>query len=207
MEQIIFVVLVAIVALLRFLMQLAEKKRNQEAAKRVRSAPQVNAPVQRAPADSEEERVQKFFEALGVPAPNAPPPKAAPRRVVPKTPREPKRTIMPVDPFPVPRLKIPRQEESAPPSLPPVVPVLPAAPQPIVTTQPREQRSKPVFEVTELVWGEEDAAPLISTSTPPEQTWAARLGTAENLRDAIVLREIFGPPRGLQLSGLTTSER
>jgi hypothetical protein len=31
-----------------------------------------------------------------------------------------------------------------------------------------------------------------------EQSWAIRLATAEGLRSAIILREIFGPPRSMR---------
>ncbi|MDQ6860469.1 MAG: hypothetical protein M3032_04845, partial [Verrucomicrobiota bacterium] len=108
MEQIFFVVLVGIVALLRFVMQRAEQKRNREAARRVSPTSQPNAPVPRAGAESEEERIRRFMEALGVPAPNAPPPKTPPPRVMPKTARPPKK-ILPVDPFPTPRVEVSRE--------------------------------------------------------------------------------------------------
>src|SRR3954451_15875073 len=99
MENIFFLVLVAVVGLLRFIMQVAEKKRNAEAEKR------SGVPPSRAPAQTEEERIRKFFEALGVPTSADPPPKVQPRQV-PKTPRA-KRPILPVDPFPQPRTLLP----------------------------------------------------------------------------------------------------
>src|SRR4051812_10769490 len=101
MENIFFLVLVAVVGLLRLVMHAAEKKRNSEATKRS-TAPSPNAPPSRAPVQSEEERIRKFFEALGVPTSANPPPKVQPRPVTPK-PSRPKRPILPVDPFPRPR--------------------------------------------------------------------------------------------------------
>nr|MDQ3315335.1 hypothetical protein [Verrucomicrobiota bacterium] len=78
MENIFFLVLVAVVGLLRWAMQAAETKRNAEAQKRS-DTPPPNAPIVRAPVQSEEERVRKFFEALGVPSTSAPPPRVQPR--------------------------------------------------------------------------------------------------------------------------------
>src|SRR3982751_5638924 len=107
MEQILFAALVLVVGLIRVIMNVAEKKRNAQAAKGAAPQPQqANAPVQRAPADSEEERIRRFMEALGVPT-NTPPPKAPRRVVTPKAAAPPRRKIMPVDPFPAPRAELP----------------------------------------------------------------------------------------------------
>src|SRR3954463_8221151 len=115
MENIFFLVLVAMVGLLRLIMHAAEKKRNSDATKQS-AAPATNAPPSRAPSQTEEERIRKFFEALGVPTSAAPPPKVQPRQISPKTPRA-KRPILPVDPFPQPRTL-----------LPPLVPTPPLVP-------------------------------------------------------------------------------
>lgn len=198
MEQIFFAILVLIVGLLRVIMNVAEKKRNAEAAKRAATQPQeANAPVQRAPADSEEERIRRFMEALGVPT-NAPPPKAPRRVVTPKatTPRRPK--IMPVDPFPAPRVNLPPPlpaivEEPAPP------PIITPPAQPTLTTA-TTATPLPTFEVADVQWGRETSAEgLVGQQViAPDQNWAARLATPDRLRDAIIIREIFGAPRGLQ---------
>src|SRR5947209_403504 len=149
MEQILFAALVLVVGLLRVIMNVAEKKRNAEAAKRAAPQPQLpNAPVQRAPADSEEERIRRFMEALGVPT-NLPPAKAPRRVVVPKPAAPPRRKIMPVDPFPAPRVKL------APPP-----PVVVEAPAPSITppvaptiTTTTVATTVPAFEVAEVEWG------------------------------------------------------
>ncbi|MFL6539252.1 MAG: hypothetical protein ACJ8HU_00660 [Chthoniobacterales bacterium] len=204
MEQILFAALVLVVGLLRVIMNVAEKKRNAEAAKRAAPQPQLpNAPVQRAPADSEEERIRRFMEALGVPA-NVPPAKPPRRVVTPKatTPTRPK--IMPIDPFPAPRVNLP-------PPLPPVI-VEEPAPAPFIAppAQPAIKTATaattvPTFEVADIEWGREESAHQTAAASlvrqdvvAPDQSWAARLATPERLRDAVIIREIFGAPRGLQ---------
>ncbi|HEY0370235.1 MAG TPA: hypothetical protein VGC85_11605 [Chthoniobacterales bacterium] len=209
MEQIVFVILVAAVALLRFAMQAAEKKRNAEAARGGAAKPQqANAPVQRAPSETEEERVRRLMEALGMPT-NTPPPREPRRVIVPKTERAPRRKIMPVDPFPAGRTGVPPNPVA---SLPPVVVAAPVLSPPRAITTPAQTSvtaapTAQVFEVHDLNWPSEGAtSPPTSTRSalvtqdvfPAPQSWATRLATPESLRDAVVIREIFGPPRSLQ---------
>src|SRR3954471_20243714 len=150
MEQILFAALVLVVGLIRVIMNVAEKKRNEQAAKRAASQPQQpNAPVQRAPANSEEERIRRFMEALGVPT-NVPPPKAPRRVVTPKATTPPRPKIMPVDPFPAPRVNLPSPppviaEASAP--APARLRTPPA--QPTITTTTEATRV-PTFEVADI---------------------------------------------------------
>ena len=225
MEQIFFLVLLALVGLVRWLVQAAEERKNAEAAKRAGQKEQPNAPVERAPAQSEEERIRRFMEALGVPTTAAPPPvpKVLPRTAEPKQqPREPKRKVMPVDPFPVPRTRraepppvvvVPPPVVVAPRPLP--VDSAPAAPAPRTTVVPAPvvatvQRAAPEFEVAEIDWQSEDPSltGLVTSAVgavrqdvvAADRGWATRLATPESLRDAIVLREVFGPPLGMQLS-------
>ncbi|MEY2508521.1 MAG: hypothetical protein QOH01_2850 [Verrucomicrobiota bacterium] len=132
---------------------------------------------------TEEERIRKFLEALGQPRGSTPPKVTPrPRPVVPKI-------------FPrLPPLK------TAPPPLPaePFVPVPPPLP-----VQSMSARSAPDFEVREV---------LRQTSSEPVARPAAvrfdpriKLGTPQDLRTAIILREIFGPPRSLQPVDLTSA--
>ena len=221
MEQIFFLILLAFVGLIRWIVQAAEEKKNAEAAKRAAQKEQPNAPIERAPAQSEEERIRRFMEALGVPTTSAPPAKPPAREVpptAPPKPREPKRKVLPVDPFPIPRTRLPEPPVITTP--PPVVvvppPVVAEAPAPaawrttvitapVVTTV---QRTAPEFEVAELDWQTEEAtqatsgtaggAPVRQDVVAADRSWAARLATPESLRDAIVLREIFGAPRSMQ---------
>lgn len=191
MENILFLILVAVVGLLRVVFQTLEKKRNAEAQKRD-AAPSSAAPV-RPTGESEEERVRKFFEALGVPPSSAEPQQKPSRAITPKTPA-PRRKILPVDPFPVPRSAVP---------IPPLIVVSPEAkdiapaqraptPEPQGFIAPvRAKRAPATFVVDQL---EESAR----RKDFADENWAARLATRQGVRDAIVLREIFGPPRSMQ---------
>ena len=225
MENIFFLALLAVVGLLRWLSQMAEQKRNKE-AERAAQDPAPNAPIPRAPVDSEEERIRKFMEALGVPTTTARP-EVPPRETPPQAPPR-KPPLMPVDPFPKPRPIFPRvpapTQESAPGRLPPLIP---PTPTPVPTITGVEPPPLPTRETTMLaepagrkagVRGavserdayqldqesgyqdrtSEDAAQLAKGQAAPSLSLAARLATQQGLRDAIVLREIFGPPRSMQ---------
>ena len=218
MEQLLFLALLAVVGLLRWFSQMAEERRNREAEKRT-GPPPPNTPIQRAPAETEEERMRRFMEALGVPsAPpverkqTPPPPPAQPR---------PTRKTLPVDPFPAPRggLPVPPVVPTpAPPPLPqtppriprrPAVPATPRLPtrETTVLADAPSPRSAADFEVRDIddVAADVTQAPAArgrragaKPAVAAPSTLAARLATAEGLRDAIVLREIFGPPRSMQ---------
>lgn len=201
MENIFFLVLVAVVGLLRWLSHAAENKRNAEAAKRAGTPPaqETATPTQGAP-QTEEERIRKFLEALGVPA-TAPPPKMQPRQITPKT-SPVSRKIQPIDPFPAPRdrgSELPPPVASAPPPLPPVATATAVAtPLPTLETSMLRQatatrsRTASEFEVQDLGSGSS-----IGGRFAPA-TLMAQLTTKSGLRDVIVLREIFGPPRSMQ---------
>ena len=238
MEQLLFLALVGVVGLLRWFSQMAEEKRNREAEKRT-ATPPANAPVPRAPAETEEERIRRFMEALGVPTSNAPIPKVAPKVETPKpAPAAPpsKRGGMPVDPFPLPRggfplppvvvapapLPQPPRPVAPPPLVPPPPSVTPAAPPPLPTREttvmadpsqrrPTREVRGAEFEVRDISDAAYEVAELPGTGNTRRaaregaapSSIAARLANPQGLRDAIVLREIFGPPRSMQPLDLT----
>ena len=180
MENYFFLILVAVVGLLRWLSQAAENKRNAETTKR-NVAPQT-----------EEDRARKFLEALGVPTVNTPPPRVAPRPITPR-PAPAGRKFLPVDPFPVPRGRVnePRSPVVAAP------PPLPTAITP-VSKIPPEPTPAPVPALTSGFEVQEIGANVPTQSDSRVATLAARLATPQGLREAMVLREIFGPPRSMQ---------
>jgi hypothetical protein len=219
MEQIFFLILLAVIGLIRWLSQVAEDRKNAQAERQAgKPSANVPTPVTRAPAQTEEERIRKFMEALGVPTSSAPPPPVQPRPAERKA-AQPDRKFLPVDPFPVPQMRRPQ-------ALPPVVvappvtqaPPAPATPPPLPTREttvfaepvrsPAAQHaSSAAFEVQDLdAAAAEDQARnrglttgvRAAKSAQDVTSVAARLANAQGLRDAIVLREIFGPPRSMQ---------
>jgi hypothetical protein len=164
------------------------------------------------------------MEALGVPTESAPPP--PPRTPPPRVPSAPSREqrppptpkVRPIDPFPVPRTtsRPPAPPTQPPPIIPPVAPppaydrpLRPRREQPTYTTTPRKpetvRRAASAFEVQDLSLEIADDFPPtpfgdepVATGALPTGGFRARLATPEGLREAIVLREIFGPPRSMQ---------
>ena len=151
-------------------------------------------PVPRAEAQSEEERIRRFMEALGQPVSSRPPPPVVPRTSAPR------QTALPH----LPPLRSPQPPlRTAPPPLPPPPPSITRASQPPQLPR-RIFQPAPVkdagFEVRDL-----DAASLQDPSrddpraaVKPPENFLSTLTSREGLRSAIVLREIFGPPRSLQ---------
>ena len=211
LDNLLFFLLIAVAALFQLLSKTISKARKSD-SNEVSSSPrpQTPQPVQRAPRESDADRIRKFLEALGQPPSSSPPPPVLPRTDIPP------RRLAPVQPPPViPGMwRLPRQRpekpdvskrDSAPleqPSglqqiVPPPVPA-PAAPafevheafpverhQPSIATIPVESYSgSKAFEIAKRVDFKMDIATLLTSNS--------------SLREAILLREILGTPRGLQ---------
>jgi hypothetical protein len=166
-----------------------------QAGKNVSQPPKTPAqPIPRSDTRSEEERVRRFLEALGQP-PGAKPPPSVARR---STPREAVSHVPPPVRSPLPPLTT-------------VPPPLPIAMESSAEPPPIPQRIEPRkftpaiagdtrFEIR-ASGGADDPASLsrrADVSLADKSGLLARLATKQTLRDAIVLREIFGPPRSLQ---------
>jgi hypothetical protein len=170
-------ILIAVVGLIRWLISNAKA-----GAKNTQPPPTPSQPIERGgETQSEEERIRKFLEALGQPAGSSPPTKVAPRprAVVPKI-------------FPsLPPLK------TKPPPLPPEL-ATPPPPPPL----PARRSAAPTRTIAEFQV--QDFARQTSSEPSPAQPRRVagnariNLGTPQDLRTAIVLREVFGPPRSLQ---------
>lgn len=172
----IILIIVVAAALLRWLSQ------KSDAAKPDPERPTVpDQPIPRGgETQTEEERVRRFLEALGQPAGSRPPPKVAPKR---ETPAHMFPTLPPLTTAPPPLPTSPMPTAQAPPP----VPI-----QRRVFTPAAMQEGG--FEVRDL------GAQASGSETPrriPEQGFLG-LRSNQDLRSAIVLREIFGPPRSLQ---------
>jgi hypothetical protein len=190
---ILFIVLAA--ALLRWLSQ------KSDAAKPDPERPKVpNQPIPRCgETQTEEERIRRFLEALGQPATSTPPPKVTRRSTVPK------REVLPhVPPFksPLPPLT------TVPPPLattPPPLPTSPASTTQVPLPSPLERVFKPAiaqqagFEVRDLgAYVLSDLSPVDRRAAAEQRGFSLKFASTQDLRSAIILREIFGPPRSLQ---------
>jgi hypothetical protein len=210
LDNLLFFLLIAVAALFQLLSKAISKARKSDSNETSSSpGPQTPRPIQRAPRESDADRIRKFLEALGQPPSSTPPPPVAPRTDIPA------RRLAPVQPPPViPGMwRLPRQrpekpdvsqKESAPREQPnrlqqivpsPVPP--PAAPafevheglpvelqQPPITTRPVEAYAA--------------AAQTIAKRADFRMNLATLLASKSSLRDAILLREILGQPRGLR---------
>jgi hypothetical protein len=185
-DTVVFVALVLIASFFRWISKQAEKaKRGSE--QQGPAAPARPGPVERND-ESDTERVRRFLEALGQPS-SAPPPPPAPRRVVRPSekrvlsPRE-RKIFSPLPPLTTVPPPLPTETQTFVPPLilaevtPPLAPVL------------REQ-TKPSMLLP-------IAFPETMRESPMRAEVARLLSSSAGLRDAIVLREIFGPPRSLQ---------
>jgi hypothetical protein len=156
---------------------------------------QPNESSPRSPAESEEERVRKFLEALGVPPGTMPPPPVKRRPVKPRraspteappAPRKVRRSF--VQPLP-PLVTTP--EELAPPAqtFEPTPPPQPFPEEVVVRVEPLQEPVEP------------RAIPPLArapAATVPSSSLRVLLRNRDSLRQAIILREILGLPRGLQ---------
>lgn len=183
-----FILLVIAASIIRWLWQ------KSQAEKENADRPVVpDQPIPRGgESQSEEDRIRRFLEALGQPPGTAPPPKVAPRR---------------------------RVEPTVFPTLPPlttVPPPLPPSPAPVSQAPPLLPMAERIFQPTivqETAFEVRDLSTQTSTGPFAERgrmdaeqsSLRSKLATPQGLRTAIILREIFGPPRSLQPPDLVSS--
>jgi hypothetical protein len=210
LDNLLFLLLIAVAALFQLLSKAISKAGKSDSNQTSSSPkPETPRPLQRAPRESDADRIRKFLEALGQPPTSAPPPPVAPRTNVPP------RRLAPVQPPPVimPRAwRLPgehreksevsqrenapleqpsRLQEIVPPPLPPpampgfeVHEALPIELQSSIFKTPIESGATASQEVVKRAGSKRDIATL--------------LGSKSSLREAILIREVLGPPRGLQ---------
>lgn len=163
--------------------------------------PRAGGPaVRRTPAaNSEEERMRKLMEALGVPPGNVPPRRVAPRAQTPERPLAPVRP--PASPMydigPRPRRRsIPAEAAPVRPREVVVVQAPPPVAAPARPAAPAPESAPLEPAVAEFLQTETIQTPFPAVRSPAADV-RALLRTNATLRDAIVLREVLGPPRGL----------
>jgi hypothetical protein len=202
LDNLLFLLFVAIAIFFQILTRAATKagRRPGDTKRRSTSLPQTQRPAPRGPDETDEERIRKFLEALGQPTTSKPPEPVQPR------PTYQRPTVLPHVPPPL-RSPLPPLK-TRPPDLPREI-KLPGqiTPTPEARTFPRKVAAAPVFEVQQgppllepISKAEVRAAfqPIAPQSSTKTYDIATLLGSTSGLRDAIILREIFGPPRSLQ---------
>jgi hypothetical protein len=209
LDNLIFLVLIAVAALFQLLSKAVNKAGKSDSNETPSSPkPQTPRPIQKAPRESDADRIRKFLEALGQPPSSTPPPPVVPRADIPPRP------LAPVQPPPVimPRAwRLPGEQRERPdvsqrktiPTQQPTRFVPPPVPPP----------ATPAFEVhgglpadlqqapTITIPVEGDAAPRsleVAKRADYKMDIATLLASKSSLREAILLREILGTPRGLQ---------
>src|SRR5712691_2404772 len=203
LDNLLFLLLVAVALLFQLLAKAAAKTGRDTTKRRSTSAPRTPPPVPRPPEDSEEKRIRKFLEALGQPTTSKPPAPVSP------WPTYERPVVLPhLPPFgsPLPPLT------TRPPDLPRKIQL----PRQITPTYQAKTFAPKVAEPAKFEIHEGQIAPEsppiiktpaeaysiatqpISKPGPTETNIAALLRSTSSLRNAIILREIFGPPRSLQ---------
>ena len=205
LDNLLFLLFVALAIFFQILTRAASKGRRRpgDTTRRSTSPSQMSRPLSDDADETDEQRIRKFLEALGQPTTSKPPAPVAPR------PTYQRPVVLPhVGPMksPLPPLK------TRPPDLPREI-KLPGQITPTRearTFQPRVAEA-PAFEIQQ---GPPLPEPLpviktaaeayaIATQPIPKSAEAkidiaTLLRSTSGLRNAIILREIFGPPRSLQ---------
>jgi hypothetical protein len=212
-QNIIFIIIAAIIGISRLVSRISEesKKQSQRRRQPPQSAPprpQIPQPIQRARPKTDEERVREFLEALGQPAGAAPPPKIQPRTQVSPRPLAPVQPPASMRPFGKPEFRTWREQAKeivvlqqptkiAPPEIKPViVPSVPAeANEPGAWIAQEEAQTGAATKMAIA-----RAADRASVQASADIIWKRALRSPNAARTAIVLREILGPPRGVQVS-------
>jgi len=183
LDNLLFLLFVAVAIFFQILTRAATKTRKRPGDTTRRSTPpsQMSRPISGDADETDEQRIRKFLEALGQPTTSKPPAPVAPRptyqrpTVLPHVPPPMKSPLPPLTTRPpdlAREIKLPGQ---GPP---------PLEPGPVIKTAAAEE-----YEI---------ATQPISKSAETRIDIAGMLGSTSGLRDAIILREIFGPPRSLQ---------
>jgi hypothetical protein len=207
LDNLLFLLLIGMAALLRLLASKAgdAKKKSREPEQTSTMAPRPTQPIARAPAESDAERIRKFLEALGQPASSEPPPPIEPRRPTYEKPI----VVSHVPPFasPLPPLttrppdlprerRLPRQITETPQQAKPLKREIAAAPVFEIQKQQTQTEAPPAIKTPAEAYA--IASQPKSDSGQTEISVAVLLRSPSGLRNAIILREIFGPPRSLQ---------
>jgi hypothetical protein len=201
LENLLFLLLLVVAGLFQLLGRAARKANTDETERTSKSPPRARKPIPRGGRESDQDRIRKLFEALGQPS-ASPQPRPAQNR---PTYRRP--LVLP---------RVPPLASPLPPLVtrPPEVPnetQIPVGTPPLPSQQPQTPLARPQFQVTETEAPPEllpvvAAAPVREVRIQPQNALARSnvnvttlLRSPLGLRDAVIVREILGPPRGLRM--------
>jgi hypothetical protein len=190
LDNLLFLLLVAVAVLFQFLAKRVAKT-GKDQRKRT-STSRTPGPIPRAPTESDEDRIRKLLEALGQPPTSRPPPLVVPLTDIPSRPLA--RVQPPISPLSQLRREKSRKRDVIPKEIPP--PRLVRGSEEIV---PPKITAAPTFEVHEAREAYTAATRTIAKTEERRTDIATLLASKTGLRDAMILREILGPPRGLRM--------
>jgi hypothetical protein len=211
-QNIIFIIIAAIIGISRLVSRISENARKQDQRKpppRARAQP-TTQPVPRTPPKTDEQRVREFLEALGQAPGSTPPAKVQPRTQIPPRPVAPVQPPASMRPFAKPEFRTWREQAKeivvlqqpakiASPEIKRVVvpPIVAAAGEnePGAWIAPEQPQTG---TATKMASARTDDQPSVRASA--DTVWKQALRSPNAARTAIILREIFGPPRGVQSS-------
>jgi hypothetical protein len=214
LDNLLFFLLIAVAALFQLLSKTIGKAKKSDSNETSSSpTPQAPRPIQRAPRESDADRIRKFLEALGQPPSSTPPSPVLPRTDIPPRP------LAPVQPPPAltrvwrrPRQRAEKpdlsQTENVPLQqsgglqqiVPPVVPASAAATFEVQAAFPVEPQQPSIIKTA--VESYATASQVVAKRAGSKRDIATLLGSKSSWREAILIREILGPPRGLQAMDL-----
>jgi hypothetical protein len=210
LDNLLFFLLIAVAALFQLFskaLSKASKNQPEETEETDESpTPETPPPDRQLPKGSDAERIRKLLEALGQPPTSAPPPPVTPRAEVPPRP------LAPVQPpiaraWEITREELRKRRDIAKKSpggarIRPVVqaarPSTPATRAPTFEVHRPSSMEVPPEPIKARVETYVPASPAVAKVADIKTDIAALLASSSGLQHAIVLREIFGPPRGLQ---------
>jgi len=215
LDNLLFFLLIAVAALFQLLSKTISKAKKSDSNETSSSpGPQTPRPIQRAPRESDADRIRKFLEALGQPPSSTPPSPVLPRTDIPPRP------LAPVQPPPaltrvwrLPRERAEKadigQREITPieqpgrlqQTIPPPIPASAAATFEVQAAFPVESLQPSIIKTA--VETDATASEVVAKRAGSKRDIATLLGSKSSLREAILIREILGPPRGLQAMDAT----
>jgi hypothetical protein len=204
LDSLLFLLLVIVAVFFQLLAKAAGKTGKDQTRRTSTPIPRTPPPISRAPTESNEEKIRKLLEALGQPPTSKPPEPVVPRVGIPPRPLAPVQP--PISPLSQlsrekqtkghvvlretrPRETVRHVEEIAPPKIT-TASAFEVHEGPLPIAQP------PIFKAP--AEADADTIRTSAKTEKPRTDIATLLASASDLRNAMILREILGPPRSLR---------